>query len=217
MTMLAIHNISGVEKTYEGVPIPDGTFYPIPVHMLYEYRANAVLINDLANSLARMSADGSTDYSVDPALNVLLLLGEETKQVSVKETNPYADAQGYRVRNEGFSGVAAAGQVTNIDFKMPDERYVSGVRLNLSGQAEGDYLHFQVVDKDNIFGYGAGIVLDQFATSWFVNSDLMKQDDVSSTYWAKILANLYVRIVYHSAGLAPVNVYCNLFLHRKSV
>ena len=129
-------------------------------------------------------------------------------------TLPFENSYGLRFRGNGISGTAAAGSTTNIDHKLTADRYLNGCELLVNTATWGDYVKFQVVDVDNILGYGAGTVLDEFGSTWYVASDRQLQGIFKIEYPAKVLANLYIRLVYVSTGVAPVGVACNLFLHQ---
>ena len=131
--------------------------------------------------------------------------------------DPFANPNGYKARFKGFGGTAAKGTTTNIQLKLTEERRINGVRLLLRNHVWGDKLHFEVVDVDNILGYGAGVVLDRFGEDWYVDPDRLTQPDATVNYPAKILANLYIRVVYVSVGTeTDVEVKANLFLHKKT-
>lgn len=71
-----LHNISGVEKTYLGIPIPDGQFYQIPDSMLIKFQNDASIIADVIANLIRLSSDGLTDYSSVNISNLNFLKNE---------------------------------------------------------------------------------------------------------------------------------------------
>lgn len=129
----------------------------------------------------------------------------------------FANSDGFRARFKGISGTAAQDTTTDIDYKLTEERYINGVRLIADNHVMGDKVDFQVVDVDNILGYGAGVVLDEFGKDWYLDPNVCTQPDVLVPYPAKILANLYIRLKYHSVGTSnDVDLKCNLFLHKKS-
>lgn len=70
-----IHNVSGGEKTYRGVPIADNAYYLIEGANLTWYQTSDDIMADLASDEIRMSADGASDYSTSPAANISFLLG----------------------------------------------------------------------------------------------------------------------------------------------
>lgn len=124
------------------------------------------------------------------------------------------DADKVKFRGKGISFTATAGTSTSYDYKITEARLISGTRLMIRNQAWGDSVRFQVVDVDNILGYGAGVVLDEFATDWYVTSDKEDQGAVLLPYSAEVLANLYIRFIYNSVGGTNVDIHCNLWAHK---
>lgn len=121
---------------------------------------------------------------------------------------------GYRFRCKGFKGTATKNTTTNLDMAVSSEREITHVHLFLENHAADDTLKFQVVDVDNVMGYGAGVVLDEFATDWRVDDEKKDQGLSSAGYPATIFAGLYLRIVYTSTGTTnDVVVRCNYYLH----
>lgn len=120
-------------------------------------------------------------------------------------------------RGKGFSGTATAGQSTNIQYLVSERRLITGVEVILVNHHADDTMHFQVVDVDNVLGYGAGTVLNTFGESWNVCADESCQGQLHIPYPADILAGLYIRIAYTSVGNTNVSVKCNLFLHKVLV
>lgn len=138
---------------------------------------------------------------------------KDSNGYQIQKSAAFNDACNFRARFKGITGIAMAGTTTNIDYKITEERYINGVRLILSDHADGDYLDFEVVDIDNILGLGAGTVLDQFGSNWFVDDSSKTQPDVIVPYPAKIISGLYIRLKYTSTGITNVNVKANLYLH----
>jgi hypothetical protein len=116
--------------------------------------------------------------------------------------------------NQGIIGIAAAGQVTNIDLKMMDDNFITGGILRTFHSTFGDYIHLQVIDIDNVLGFGTNVVLGQYCTSWYLRDDAQEQFNETTSYPAKIVAGLYLRIVYHSIGQSDVVVTANYRLHK---
>lgn len=126
------------------------------------------------------------------------------------------DADKVKFRGKGISFTANAGTETKHDYKLTEARLIDGTRLILKDHVFGDYVKFQVVDVDNILGYGANTVLDEFADTWYVAADKQDQGETRLPYSAEVIANLYIRIVYQSTGATNVSVQCNLFAHKYS-
>lgn len=126
----------------------------------------------------------------------------------------FANADGFRFRGASFSGTATAMTTTNLDYKITEERYINGGRLLVSNIGDDDKITFQVVDKDNILGYGANVVLDEFIKDYFVPT--AGNLEVRLDYPAKIPANLYLRLKYTNSSLTSASIKCNLYLHWKA-
>ncbi len=115
----------------------------------------------------------------------------------------------------GVKATASANNTTNIDMLVSDDSLITGVHLLVNNAAFGDKVTLQVVDKDNVLGLGAGTVLRQPATDWYIASDVQTQLAASSLYPAKIVAGLYLRVVYTSVALlTSPTVAINYHLHK---
>jgi len=112
----------------------------------------------------------------------------------------------------GYTGTATAGTTTNLDYLLSEERLVYGGEMILKDHAFGDKVAMQVVDVDNILGYGAGTVLGSYMSNWFVSSDKQTQTQIILDYPTKISAGLYLRVAYTSVGgtnvTASINIHC---------
>jgi hypothetical protein len=120
--------------------------------------------------------------------------------------------------NANFRGnkfVATKNTTTNNDMQITDDCLIDGAVLIVLGGVIGDKITAQVIDKDNIFGYGANTVLGQYVTDWYINPQESFQLDFNSTYPAKLFTGLYLRIVYTSIGTEnDVDVIINYKLHK---
>lgn len=127
------------------------------------------------------------------------------------------DFDAYKVNFKGFriSGTATAGQVTDIDYRLADGRLVYGGQAILKNHVFGDIITFQVVDVDNLFGYGAGTVLGEYIPSWGVADDTQTQAPIMVTYPTEIFTGLYLRIKYNSTGTNNVSVQINIFAAKN--
>jgi hypothetical protein len=130
---------------------------------------------------------------------------------------PFTDADNYRARSKGFSGTAVASSTTNLDFAIGvEDRYMHGGELILKNHVFGDTYKFQVIDKDNVLGYGANTVLDEFRTDWNVFEDRQNQGIINYNFVARLYAGLYVRLVYTSTGGTNVLVRVNFLWCKKT-
>lgn len=124
------------------------------------------------------------------------------------------DADKAKFKLQGFKGLAAVNTTSNIDFKLTEERWVSGGILLCQGTHWGDKISLQVIDKDNVLGYGANVVLDEYVTDFYLVSDSEFQLQLESPYIALVPANIYIRVVYSNTSLLdPVEVAFNLMTH----
>jgi hypothetical protein len=92
---------------------------------------------------------------------------------------------------------------------------LSGLSLVLVNHAEADTIGLQVVDLDNVLGYGAGVVLKTFGLNWNVDETKSDQGTHVFNFVARIPAGIYIRIAYVSTGAAAVTVKLNAMLHKK--
>lgn len=152
--------------------------------------------------------------------------------IPLSKPRAFSNSDGFRFRGKGIHGTCTAGTNTNVDYKLTEERWINGVDLMAKNQLLGDSIKFQVVDKDYAYAgilypvtYGGtawsvvmptGVVLDEFGTDWYLAEDTQKQEQVLLPYPARVLVNLYIRLIYNSTGSDNVELYINLFLHKKT-
>lgn len=229
--MKFIHNNSGQVKNYAGTDIQDSSTYQIPESMDIKYHESDDLISDISSGDVSISLDGSTvPESISEQIDILK--NNMVKHVSISETKPFLDAQGFRARFTGFEGTAIAGEVTNLDFNITEERFINGLRMVVCDQKFGDKVSMQVIDKSYVYAgvlYPSdyegipwnlaqpdGVILDEFGKDWFISSDSQCQEDVVTPYPARLLPGMTVRIVYTSTGGTDVKFKANLYLHWKA-
>lgn len=128
--------------------------------------------------------------------------------------SPFTDALGFRFRGHSFIDTVTTGTTKDIDYQLTAERWINGGRLIIDNIGANDKLTFQVIDKDNIFGYGANTVLDQFIQDFYIPST--GNLEVVLAYPAKIVSGLYLRLKYTSTHASGCTVKCNLYLHWKA-
>lgn len=122
----------------------------------------------------------------------------------------------YVYYSQSFDVVLTNGQCT-FDFKIKanDETtdveaflYKGSINVN-SPAIRGDWVEVQVVDKDNLLGYGADTILGWVIRKWILaggaeNHEINppKYDFLSSK--RKIPAGIYLRVIYHGSGTPNV-------------
>jgi hypothetical protein len=128
--------------------------------------------------------------------------------------SPFSDAGGFRFRGTSFKDTVSANTTKDIDFKIEQERWINGGRALIDNIGEDDRVTFQVVDKDNVLGFGAGVVLDEFISGYYIPTD--GNLEVRLAYPARIIAGLYIRLKYTSTHASGCTLKCNLYLHWKA-
>jgi hypothetical protein len=92
--------------------------------------------------------------------------------------------------------------ITDCDYQITDDSILDGMIVDSINHVLGDKVTFQVIDKDNILGYGANVILRQFGTDIYMTPGIVRQVDHSSEYPAKIFTGLYLRIKYTSTDIS---------------
>lgn len=102
-------------------------------------------------------------------------------------------------------------------FQLNDGFYLNGGEYWTIGSVAGDTLQVDVVDHDNVLGFGVDTVLisPSYLTSWNILSSNNVKNLFQVVYAAKPPSGVYLRFRYTANGTdADVNFYCNLFLHK---
>ena len=135
-----------------------------------------------------------------------------TKIEGIKEPN------GLRARLKGTHfGTIPYGTTVDLDWKIEQlsynavnkKSYFDGVEYYAKDAELGDYVQFQLVDKDNILGYGAGYMVEEFSNIYVAPNEL----NHIVLYKAKLVPNLYARIKYVSTGSTDVKFMANMLRH----
>ena len=118
----------------------------------------------------------------------------------------------FTYHGDAVTANAVAGQTTDIDFKVTENNLVlTGADILVQANL-GDYIATQVVDKDNVLGYGAGLVLDHYIHKRFIKNG----DVVSAGYCSGIIPQgVYMRVKYTNTGAQDLPVFINWHLHHK--
>lgn len=114
----------------------------------------------------------------------------------------------------GYRGIASVNTVTNLDWEFEEERWLSGGVLLAKGTNWGDKLSIQLIDKNNVLGYGSNVVLGEHVTDFYMITDSEFQLKLEAPYIALIPEGVFIRIKYTSTSLVdPVEVAFNLITH----
>lgn len=199
--------------TWCGMLIQPGEYYTLEVQEYFKWANNSKVLSDIGSGALIYNENDTDITDVSVAINSLKDL--TTKPVFL--SSPFNESNGFRIRWKGFKGIAVKNTISNVDFLISEERYVNGGVLQLVNASEGDLFCYQVVDKDNIFGYGAGVVLDEFVSDWNVDPTIQTQGIYETTFLARIYAGLYIRVKYTSVGTEnDVTIKLNLLLNKKT-
>lgn len=115
---------------------------------------------------------------------------------------------------KGAKYEVTANSTQDLDFLISDDCIMDGMIIDVIDHALGDKVTFQVIDKDNILGYGANVVLKQFGTDVYMAPGIVRQVNAESVYPAKVFAGLYLRIKYTSVGTSNPTVLVRYNLHK---
>jgi len=116
---------------------------------------------------------------------------------------------------QGVQATLVAGQASqNIDYLLADDCFLAGGQLNVKNANFGDTFNLQVVDKNNILGFGAGLVIQQFVSNFGVCDDKQTKFDKDLPNVAKIITGLCLRVVYNSTGTLAPQVAINWDLYK---
>ena len=128
---------------------------------------------------------------------------------------PYAFATGdFEFSPKAVSDVCLHGETKSIFMAMCGTKYMNGGELITDGNAAfGDWVEVQVVDHDNLLGYGVDTVLKAWVAKWFVNWKSC-HDSIMTPYAGLPPAGMYLRLIYHSVGASDVGFALNLLMHK---
>lgn len=103
----------------------------------------------------------------------------------------------------GITGTATAGQTTIKDYALTDDVFIRGIEVLTDGSAFGDSITIQVLDSNNLMGYGAGAVVSTPVSNWNI-SPTKSFLSYEAIVPQKGLATFTVRVNYTSVGETDV-------------
>jgi len=160
-----IKNIDTVSHTYVGQLIEVDSSYALQAHEELAFSINDSLISDIANGKAQMN-DGISDI-VGVANQIAFLNGnikEVVTQFEKDDKTLKLISSSASVNEDGEAEVLikVPGTFQGTTSDKPG-RFVDWGKSWFSAQHEGDIVtNVEVVDVDNILGYGAGLVLKTY-------------------------------------------------------
>jgi hypothetical protein len=207
-----IFNDSGGSKTYLGQVIADQTYYQIQPGEHSKWANDSALLTDIGAAAAvvsrnNQSADHITDVNL--AINYLKNINQTVT------TYAHHDAADLNFRGKGVESTFTAGATETYDWKVEADREFDEIVLICCDHVFGDKVDLQVIDIDNIKGYGPNTILATYFYDYFLAGDQQHQGILKVDYPGTLLKDLYVRFRYYSTGGTDVKFKANLFLHKK--
>ena len=202
-----LKNTKQTNDTWAGQQINASTYYLVPTAELSIFLADDKTITDIGSGDLVVSDvnDGTNDLGVAAGLALL----EGSKPINI--ANPFPGNEGnYSFRGLGGSASLSTGS-NNVDQVIPAIRFINGAEVWSDDPAYGNSITFQVVDVDNVLGYGAGTVIEEFGTTWQMHPGCITK--AFPGYIASVPANLYVRMVVTVSQAASFHY--NLHLHKQ--
>jgi hypothetical protein len=210
-----VKNNTNSEIVLRGLPIPPQGHVVIPAHLEASWARDENVASRVIDGSIQIKPNEQT--SINGYFNQMaFLLGDavDVDGSKIVRTRAFSSPDGFRFRGCSFSGNILANSTQDIDFKIVEDRYLNGGMVIVDNLGNDDKLTFQVVDKDNILGYGPGVILDEFIKDYFIPNDATLE--VALDYPAKIIAGLYLRLKYTSTHESGCRVKCNLYLHWRA-
>jgi hypothetical protein len=99
-----------------------------------------------------------------------------------------------------------------VDIKFPDDTGVYfynffGSWVHVEGHGENDYMLFQLVDKDNVLGYGTEVVLKEYCELWCKHIEKTTVPIYAPKDSAgNVPAGLYARMIYFPTDPTKTNI-----------
>lgn len=106
----------------------------------------------------------------------------------------------YKFLGDSASGTGATNTTTNVDYQMTSDYVLYGAELVYKDANFGDSVCFQVIDKDNVLGYGANTILNEWVKKWYVDPGTTRWV-VKSQFGSTIPTGLYIRLKYTNISL----------------
>ena len=111
-------------------------------------------------------------------------------------------AQNSNFMLQGAKGVALANAVTDIEFQLPQERWLSGGTVVIPAGNDGDKMDFFVAIKSG----GVDVYTKKFADSIYVVPGVVTAIDEIINYTTLVPSGAFLRLRYTNAGSSNVNV-----------
>ena len=128
----------------------------------------------------------------------------------------------FQMQADAVTDTIPFGTLKNIDFKIENHgietyttKYLAGAEIKTKNGADGDYAVSQIIDIDNVLGYGENFIIKSYVRKKFMFPD--KVQTIIGTAPGAIPVGLYIRVVYHSVGTSvDPTIYINYDIKLKN-
>ncbi len=149
-----------------------------------------IVYSTLFNSNTASGSDFETNYKTHANSPLTPSAADTTPYVRVTEKTVGKMMQIY-----GFEFVATASDTTDYEVKWVQDVEFVGAIAKSEGAHTGDTVNMQIVDVDNILGYGSDFVVTEFGKN-VPGKMIEAKCEASTTTAATVMAGLYIRIQY---------------------
>ena len=203
--IIKIKNDTGSIKIWAGKEFAAAEEHTIQESSISKWRSNNALLTAIGNSDALVGDSSSYFTDISKAFNWL------NGDIATIISSPFpANDSAYSFRGLGGSAALSTGS-NNVDQVITAARFINGAEVWSDDPAYGNSITFQVVDVDNVLGYGAGTVIEEFGTTWQMHPGCITK--AFPGYIASVPAGLYVRMVVTVSQAASFHY--NLHLHKQ--
>jgi hypothetical protein len=126
----------------------------------------------------------------------------------------------FQLQSNAVNAEITAGTTCTIDFKIENyagedytAKYLSGAEIITQGATFGDWAEAQIIDIDNVLGYGENFVLKTYVRKMFISPSGDQRIDASAP--GAIPVGIYIRVMYHSVGTVNPKIYINYEIQLK--
>lgn len=154
------------------------------------------------------SSDDAADFDANYKAN-------GNKPVKQRSYNNLGEDDRFSFFGKAFSFTAIKNISTTYDFLLDQAYALKGGSFYSEDSIPGDYIKCQIVDVDNVLGYGAGFVVAEYIDKWYVYA--LQQIHINNEFVGVMpVSGLYFRVVYTSDASATVDstVFFNLFTYK---
>ena len=202
--MIRVKNI-GDTAIFVGLQLLQGQEYQIPAIELPKWAADDLVLQKAALMTLQVFNHDGTQAST--GADAISILRDEKIRKVLPTVSEFGDNS---LRPRGFSGVAVAGAVTNIDWELPVTLRLRGGIFEGRNSTPGDSVRFLIIDKNDVLGYGTNpangnpispsnpLVITEYVPGFPVFSGPVRIEDVDLS--SPIPQGLFMRLEYTSVA-----------------